>query len=379
MRSGEGQGREQRITVYDRMNVGKRATAISLALVFSLLVIGNVAAAQNYLEKLSVPLPMDGTVIRTPGPLAPYITYRIKLSSPSNLAHIYREMPEGYISYIVIDGNLQKSVIFTEESDGFVTDLEFVYRGQGKPIEIGLSENRSKLIESVQVEMFVETWMQRLWREQVRGIWKEYSTLLTLIGMLLPIAAVLLYLYFQRTDRLRAEEEKAEAARRVFLLESHNKRIEVMREIDQRANQRAREIAAKEFNELQKKVMHWKTRAYTESYFLNHDLRHQYAYANREQIINELEKVWAKECLEIAEDLPLLNALREQEPGVMHWIQARQEVVHIAHNMSWKEQKVIDAWFEDVPETEIITADEFEEKVEEPVRVERSSVRIVNF
>lgn len=330
-------------------------TLLVLALTPSVL-----AQAPSYLDNLSMPFPVDSTQVRTTRPLAPYITYRIRLTSPSDLRHIYQEYPEGYSSYVVIDGQLQKAAIFGQESDGFVNDLEFVYRGSGRPITIGLSENREKLIDSVQLEITVETWFQRLWREQLRGIWTSYGSIVIISAFLLPLVILLLFFYFRRTDRLRAEEFKAEAARRTFLLESHNKRIEVMREIDRRAQERANELFASKNYDLQKKIMYWKTKAYTESYFLNHEMRHQYAYANRDRIISELEKEWAEECLEIAQDIPLITALREQEPGVMHWIQARQEVVYLAHNMAWKEHKVIDAYFEEVPETEIIIADEIE-------------------
>jgi hypothetical protein len=146
------------------------------------------------------------------------------------------------------------------------------------------------------------------------------------------------------------------------MLNTHNKSLELMREIDRRAQQKAQEIMARNYDEMQKKVMYWRTRAYTESYFLSPDLRQHFAVANREKIIDDLEKKWAQEFLEIAQDMPLAKALREQEPGVMHWIQARQEVVNIAHRLTWTSHPVIDATYEEVPNgPQIIIADELEE------------------
>lgn len=332
----------------------------TLLLCLLLLILAGQGQAQTpgYLGNLSIPFPTDGTQVRTSAPLAPYVTYRIKITALSNLKHIYQEYPEGYNSFVVIDGQLLKAVIFDQESDGFVSNLEFIYRGNGKMISIGLSENKRDLLSDVQLEIFVESWVQRLWREQFRHIWIEYGIALIVAALVLPILSLMILMYLKRTDRMRAEEERSEAARRTFLLESHNKRIEVMREIDIRAHQRAQELVIQNHDELQKKIIYWRTRAFTESYFLNVDLRHQYAYANREKIINQLEKEWTQECQEIAQDLPLIKAMREHEPGIIHWIQARQEVVYLAHNMAWKEHKVIDAFFEDIPETEIIIADE---------------------
>jgi hypothetical protein len=34
----------------------------------------------------------------------------------------------------------------------------------------------------------------------------------------------------------------------------------------------------------------------------------------------------------------------------MHWIEARQDVVNIAHQLNWSTQPVIDAYFEEVPD-----------------------------
>ncbi len=344
---------------------------ITLPLCLLLLILAGQGQAQapGYLGKLSIPFPTDGTQVRTSAPLAPYVTYRIKITALSNLKHIYQEYPEGYNSFVVVDGQLIKAVIFDQESDGFVGNLEFLYRGNGKMISIGLSEDKRDLLSDAQLEIFVESWIQRLWREQFRHIWTEYGMALVVAALVMPVLLLLLFLYLKRTDRMRADEERAEAARRTFLLESHNKRIEVMREIDVRAHQRAQEMIKQNYDELQKKIIYWRTRAYTESYFLNVDLRHQYAHANREKVINQLEKEWAQECQEIAQDLPLMKAMREQEPGIIHWIQARQEVVYLAHNLAWKEHKVIDAYFEEIPETEIIIADELDfEEVQPRVR-----------
>jgi hypothetical protein len=305
--------------------------------------------SQDYLTEASLPLPTNGTKIRTPKPLAPYTIYRIKVTSPYNLKLVYSESQGNYETDILIDGKFLRAISFDEGSDNHISNPEFLYRGYGKQIYIGFTRDHYKEIERAQIQIYAEGWMQRIWRERFSRSWRAYGEFL--VGCLILVPIVLsVGLYLNRwSQRNRAEEKKLEMERQALILNSHNKSLELMREIEQKAQQKSSELMTMNFDDLQKKIMYWRTRAYTESYFLNTDLRKSYAAVNREKIINELEREWTREFLEIAQDLALGKALKEQEPGVMHWIEARQEVVNLAHQLTWSTQPVIDAYFEEVP------------------------------
>jgi hypothetical protein len=304
--------------------------------------------SQDYLVDASLPLPTNGTKVRTPKPLAPYASYRIKITSPYNLKPVYAESQGNYESDILIDGKFLRALSFDEGTDSHVSSPEFVYRGYGKQIYIGFTRDHYKEIEQAQIQIYVESWMQRVWRERFSRGWRSYGEFI--IGFLILIPIILSAgLYLNKwSQKNRAEEKKLEMERQALILNAHNKSLELMREIDQKAQQKSSEIIARDFDDLQKKIMYWRTRAYTESYFLNSDLRKSFAALNRDKIINELEKEWTREFLEIAQDLTLGKALKEQEPGVMHWIEARQEVVNLAHQLTWNPQPVIDAYYEEV-------------------------------
>ena len=320
--------------------------------------------SHDYLDESLLPLPTNGSKVRTPQPLASYTSYRIRITSPQNLRAIYSESQGEYDTDLQIDGKSPRAISYSEGTDGHVSNLEFLYRGYGKPIYIGFGRDHSNEIESAQIEIHTEGWAERIWREKFSRGWRSYGDAIVAGLLIIPVAIVTgVYLNKQR-KRTKAEERKAERDRQTLMLNAHNKSLELIREIDRRANQKAQEIMTKSYDELQKKIMYWRTRAYTESYFLNADLRQNFAVANREKILNELEEKWAQEFLEIAQDLPLAKALREQEAGVMHWIQARQEVVNLAHQLTWTEadHEVIEAYYEEVPTTpQIIMADELEE------------------
>jgi hypothetical protein len=305
--------------------------------------------SQDYLSDVSLPLPTNGSKIRTPKPLAPYTTYRIKVTSPYNLKPVYYESQGNYETDILIDGKFLRTISYHEGSDSHIGDLEFLYRGYGKQVYIGFTRDHYKEIERAQIQIYAEGWMQRVWRERFSRSWRAYGEFLVGCLIMIPILLSVGFYLNRWSQRNRAEEKKLEMERQALILNSHNKSLELMREIDQRAQQKSNELITKNFDELQKKIMYWRTRAYTESYFLSADLRKSYAAANRDKIINDLEKEWTREFLEIAQDLALGKALKEQEPGVMHWIEARQEVVNIAHQLTWSTQPVIDAYFEEVP------------------------------
>ncbi|MBO0723873.1 MAG: hypothetical protein J2P41_23815, partial [Blastocatellia bacterium] len=266
-----------------------------------------------------------------------------------NLRPVYSESQENYETDILIDGKFLRAFSFDEGTDSHVSNPEFIYRGYGKQIYIGFTRDHYKEIEQAQIQIYVEDWLQKFWRERLSRSWKSYGEII--IGCLILFPIVLSAgLYLNKwSQRNKAEEKKLEMERQALILNAHNKSLELMREIDQRAQQKSNEIMARNLDELQKKILYWRTRAYTESYFLNSDLRKSYAALNREKIINQLEKEWTREFLEIAQDLALGKALKEQEPGVMHWIEARQEVVNLAHQLTWSNQPVIDAYYEEVP------------------------------
>ncbi len=305
--------------------------------------------SQDYLTDASLPLPTNGTKIRTPKPLAPYKIYRIKVTSPYNLKSVYSESQGNYETDILIDGKFLRTISFDEGSDSHIGNLEFLYRGYGKQVYIGFTRDHYKEIERAQIQIYAEGWMQKVWRERFSRSWRVYGEYIAGFLILVPLILSLGFYLNRWSQRNRADEKKLEMERQAMILNSHNKSLELIREIDQRAQQKSNELIARNYDELQKKIMYWRTRAYTESYFLNSDLRKSYAAVNRDKIINELEKEWTNEFLDIAQDLALGKALKEQEPGVMHWIEARQEVVNIAHQLTWSTQPVIDAYFEEVP------------------------------
>jgi hypothetical protein len=318
--------------------------------------------SQDYLEEALLPLPTNGSKVRTPLSLAPYQSYRIQITSAYNLKPLYSESQGNYETDIQIDGKSLKAFSFDQGPDGHLGNLEFIYHGHGKPIYIGLAKDHNQEIESAKIEIYAEGWLARVWRERFSRTWQSYGELIVAFLIVFPIVVATAIYFGKQRHRMKIEEKKAEKERQALMLNTHNKSLELMREIDRRAQQKAQEIMGRNFDDLQKKMMYWRTRAYTESYFLNPDLRQHFAVSNRERIINELEKEWAQEFLEIAQDLPLAKALREQEPGVLHWIQARQEVVNIAHRLTWTANPIVDAYYEEVPNgPQIIIADEVEE------------------
>src|SRR5262245_44116003 len=108
--------------------------------------------SQDYLTDASLPLPTNGTKVRTPKPLAPYTTYRIKITSPYNLRPVYSESQENYESDILIDEKFPRAISFDEGTDTHVSNPEFIYRGYGKQIYIGFTRNHYKEIEQAQIQ-----------------------------------------------------------------------------------------------------------------------------------------------------------------------------------------------------------------------------------
>ncbi len=317
--------------------------------------------SEDYLEESLLSMPTNGAKARTPQPLAPYASYRITLVSPYNLRAVYSENQGSFETDIQIDGKSFKAIALDEGADGHIGKVEFLFRGYGKPIYIGFGKDRHLEIETAHIEIHRESWLERIWRERFSSIWQEYGILILLGVIFLPLLMVSSVIVFRRNRKIRTEERKAEKERQAIMINSHTKSLEVMREIDRRAQQKFQELVTRNFDELQKKIMYWRAKAYTESYFLNPELRQNFAVVNRDKIISELEHTWAEECMEIARDLQLAKALRDQEPGVMHWIQARQEVVNMAHKLSWSPHPIVDAYFEVVPnDPQIIMADEVE-------------------
>jgi hypothetical protein len=307
------------------------------------------AQPRDYLDKSLLSLPTNGSKVLTPKPLAPYTSYRIRVTSPYNLRPVYPESRDKFKTDIVIDGKSFKAISLDLESDGHLGSIEFLYRGLGKPIYIGFEKDHHQEIESAHIEIYVEGWLAGLWREEIGGNWRDHTDWIAAGIMLVPIITSLGVYFVKRRQKIKALERREKREQQALILNTQNKRLEIIKEIDKRAQQRAQEIIARHYEELQKKVLYWRARAYTESYFLNPDLRQNFAIANRDRIISELEGKWSKEVLEIAQDLQLAKTLREQEPGVMHWIYARQEVVSIAHQLAWTGRPVVDAYFEEVP------------------------------
>ncbi|MCI0665350.1 MAG: hypothetical protein L0220_30175 [Acidobacteria bacterium] len=321
--------------------------------VFSLIIccfsISSLVAAQgrDYLDKSLLSLPTNGSKIRTPKPLAPFTAYRIKVTSSYNLKPVYLESGKVFQSDIVIDGKSYQAISYNQESDGHISSVEFLYRGAGRPIHIGFGNNHAGEIQSAQVEIYIEGYIKQVWREEFYEIWKSYGNWILATALaLLPITISLSY-FLKRRKRMKDVVLREEKEEQAMIINSQNKRLELMREIDRRAQKKVQEIMARNHDELQRKVMYWRTRAFTESYFLNPELRQNFALANRERIINHLEEKWSQEILEISQDLPLAVALREQEPGVLHWIHARQEVVILAHKSTWSVHPVVEAYLDE--------------------------------
>jgi hypothetical protein len=311
--------------------------------------LSSLAAAQgpDYLDKSLLSLPTNGSTVRTVKPLAPLTTYRVRITSSYNLKPVYFERGNDFHSDILIDGKTIQAISFDHESDGHISSVEFLYRGAGRPIHIGFGKNHTDEIESAYVKIYLEGYLKELWREEFYSTWKSYGNWILTVILTLPlIALALVYLSKRRKQKkdLEWREEKEEQA---MIINAQNKRLELMREIDRRAQKKVQEIMIKNNDELQRKLMYWRARAFTESYFLNPDLRQNFALANRERIINSMEEKWSKEILEISQDLPLAIALREQEPGVLHWLHARQEVVILAHKSAWSIHPVVDAAIEE--------------------------------
>jgi hypothetical protein len=311
--------------------------------------ISSLAAAQglDYLDNSLLSLPTNGSKVRTAKPLAPLTAYRVRITSSYNLRTVYSESENDFYSDIMIDGKVYRAISFKQESDGHISSVEFLYRGAGRPLHIGFGNNHAEEIVSAHVEVYIESFFNRIWREEFYGIWKAYSNWIVTLILTLPVITLSLIYLGKRRKRMKDAELKEEKEEQAMIINSQNKKLELMREIDRRAQKKFQEIMARNNDELQRKIMYWRTRAYTESYFLNPELRQNFALANRDRIINSLEEKWSQEILEISQDLPLAVALREQEPGVLHWIHARQEVVILAHRSAWSVHPIVDGYLEE--------------------------------
>src|SRR5262245_12065103 len=308
------------------------------------------AQGQDYLDKTLLSLPTNGSTVRTAKPLAPFTAYRVRITSSYNLKPVYFESGNNFHSDILIDGKSYQAISFTQESDGHLSSLEFLYRGAGRPIHIGFANNHAEEIESAHVEVYIEGYINQLWREDLYAIWKAYGYWIVTAILTIPLM-IFSFLYLSNIRKRKKNVEwRAEKEEQAMIINSQNNRLELMREIDRRAQKKAQEIISRNYDDLQRKLMYWRTRAFTESYFLNPELRQNFALANRDRIINCLEEKWSQEILEISQDLPLASALREQEPGVLHWIHARQEVVILAHRSAWSVHPVVDAYLEEAPD-----------------------------
>src|SRR5262245_59766170 len=100
--------------------------------------------SNDYLQESLLPLPTNGSKVRTPQPLAPYASYRIEVTSPYSLKPVYYEGQETSENDVQIDGKSVRAVSFDEGSDGHVSDLNFLFRGYGKPITIGFGKDHYK-------------------------------------------------------------------------------------------------------------------------------------------------------------------------------------------------------------------------------------------
>lgn len=295
--------------------------------------------------------PTDGSQLKLQQSLAPYKAYRIIITSPYNLKPAYSEARGNFIGDFQIEGTNLKATYTNETSDGYISHLEFVYRGTGKPITIGLANNHSKEIVQANVTIRSEGWYEAVFREYLKPFWERYD--IHIISTLLIVPGLYyLWIYFlRRRQHIRVFEKKAELKKQSLVLNSHTKSLELMREIDKKAQQKADELMQRNYDELQARVVFWRTRAYTESYFLNPDLRKNFVFANRERILTELEPLWSDEMMEIAQDLTLVKQLQEHEPGVLQWLQARHEVIGMAHKLTWLPDTSIEADFEEVQDT----------------------------
>src|SRR5262245_529277 len=202
---------------------------------------------QDYLGESVLPMPTNGSKVRTPQPLAPYASYRIKITSPYNLRPVYFEGQETAENDVQIDGRSFKAISFEESTDGHISNLEFIFHGYGKPITIGFSRDHYQELESAQVQIYPEKWRQRVWRERFERIWTGYAEWIIGTLLLLPIMGLAGVQLNRRYQRIRAEERMAERERQALILNSHNKSLEVMREIDRRAQQKAQEIMGKNY------------------------------------------------------------------------------------------------------------------------------------
>jgi hypothetical protein len=312
---------------------------------FSIPSLPSLVAAQgrDYLDKSLLSLPTNGSKIRTAKPLAPFTAYRVRVTSSYNLKPVYLESGKVFQSDIVIDGRSYQAISFHQESDGHISSVEFLYRGAGRPIHIGFGNNHA----GAQVEIYIEGYLKQLWREEFYEIWESYGNWILTTALTLPPITISLIYFLKRRKRMKDVVLREEKEEQAMIINSQNKRLELMREIDRRAQKKVQEIMARNHDELQRKVMYWRTRAFTESYFLNPELRQNFALANRERIINHLEEKWSQEILEISQDLPLAVALREQEPGVLHWIHARQEVIVLAHKSTWSVHPVVEGYLDE--------------------------------
>src|SRR5262245_66017820 len=87
--------------------------------------------SNDYLQESLLPMPTNGSKVRTPQPLAPYASYRIEITSPYNLKPVYYEGQDSSENDVLIDGKPLKAVSFDEGTDGYISDLNFLFRGSG--------------------------------------------------------------------------------------------------------------------------------------------------------------------------------------------------------------------------------------------------------
>jgi len=111
----------------------------------SLFVLSYSVAAENlYLERETLPLPVNGTEARTKNPLEPYKMYDIQISSPYDLNPL--------IPYLRFDGNALAEKKRDSKGDG-INQVLFAYLGKGQPLVLKTSRDFSSSVRTAQVEV----------------------------------------------------------------------------------------------------------------------------------------------------------------------------------------------------------------------------------
>lgn len=120
---------------------------------------GPALADDSFLrEKVHLRLPTDGTELRTP-PLEPYTVYHVRIFSPASLFPVYRKI--GFfstqeVSEILLDDRR----LFAVRHDAGA--VEFLYRGLGRPLSLRLASDYHVEIPFADVEVWPESWRDRL-------------------------------------------------------------------------------------------------------------------------------------------------------------------------------------------------------------------------